>query len=161
MVKDFSYFENEGQKMKKFGLVLAVAFFLSIGLSAAYADQKDSKANPPSQEVKKEGKEVASAKDTSMTKEKEDYQKSIKGELNAYKKKMKQLEAKAKDLKDKAKEEAKEEMAEVHKKMNSAEEKLKAMKSASGEAWEKAKSEVDSAVESVKENYEKVVAHFK
>ena len=147
--------------MKKFGLVLAVAFFFSIGLSAAYADQKDSKANPPSQEVKKEAKEGASAKDTSMTKEKENYQKKMQRELTGYKKKMKQLEAKAKNMEEKAKMEVKEETAELQKKMDVAEQKVKSMKSASGEAWEKVKSEVDSAMESVRESYEKVAAHFK
>ena len=148
-------------KMKSFGLLWAAAFFLSIGLSSAHANQEDSKINAPSQEVKKEVKEVASAKDTSMSKEKETYQKKMRKELNGYKKKMKQLEAKAKNLEEKAKMEVKEETGELHKKMEVVEEKLKSMKSASGEAWEKSKSEADAAMESVKAGYEKIAAHFK
>ncbi len=140
--------------MKKFALVLAIAFFLSMGLSAAYADQKDSNMNAPS-------KQVASAKDTSMKQEHEAYQKKAQGELNGYKQKTKQLEAKTKNLEEKAKMEVKEDAAKLHEKMDVAEAKLKSMKSASGEAWEKTKAEFDSAMEGVKESYEKVAAHFK
>ena len=96
-----------------------------------------------------------------MKQEYEKYQKKTQGELNEYKKKMKQLEANAKKVEGKAKVEVKEEMGELKKKMEVAEAKLKSMRSASGEAWEKMKSEVDSAMASVKESYEKVAAHFK
>ncbi len=156
--------QEEG-KMKTFGLLLAFAFFLSIGLSGAYAVEKDSKMNTSSPEVKKEGAGMASAKDTSMKQDYEKYRMKAKEELNEYKMKTKELEAKAKNLKDKAKMEVKEETADLHKKMEVAEEKLKSMesatKSASAEAWEKMKAETDSAMEKVKESYAKVAAHFK
>ncbi len=73
-------------------------------------------------------------------------------ELTEYKKKMRQMEAKA---------EAKRGMDEVNKDIKVAEQKLKTMKSAGAEAWEKVKSDVDSSMASVKEGYEKVVAQFK
>ncbi len=147
--------------MKKLRCLLAAVFFMGLGWSVAYGYQKDSKTETISQEVKKDVIVVAQTKDTSMKQEYEKYQKKTQGKLNEYKKKMKQLKAKTKDLKDKAKEEAKEEMGELKEKMDVAEQKLKSMKGASGEAWEKMKLGVDSAMESVKESYEKVAAHFK
>ncbi len=149
------------KKMKKFGFLLAAMFVLSIGLSAVYGYQRESKTNEPSPGVKKEFQEVAQAKDTSMKAEYEKYEKKMQKELNDYKKKMKKLEAEAKDLKDEAKAEAKRGMDEVKKDINVAEQKLKMMKSAGAEAWEKVKSDVDSAMASVKKSYEKVAAQFK
>jgi len=146
--------------MRRFGSLLAAAFFLSLGLSAVYGYEKDLRTNTTSQEVKKEVIEVAQAKDTSLKQESQRYQKKIQKELNDYKKKMKQFEAKAKNLKDQAKAEAKEEMGELQRKMKEAERKLKSMKSTSGETWDKLKSEVDSAMGSVKEGYEKIAARF-
>jgi len=146
--------------MRRFGSLLAAAFFLSLGLSAVYGYEKDLRTNTTSQEVKKEVIEVAQAKDTSLKQESQRYQKKIQKELNDYKKKMKQFEAKAKNLKDQAKAEAKEEMGELQRKMKEAEGKLKSMKSTSGETWYKLKSEVDSAMGSVKEGYEKIAARF-
>lgn len=146
--------------MRRFGFLLAAAFFLSSGLSAVYGYEKDLRTNTTSQEVKKEVIEVAQAKDTSLKQESQRYQKKIQKELNDYKKKMKQFETKAKNLKDQAKAKAKEEMGELQKKMKEAERKLKSMKSASGEAWDKLKAEVDSAMGSVKEGYEKIAAQF-
>ncbi len=52
--------------MKKFAYVLAAVFFLSLGWSAAFGYQKDLKTDGTSQEVKKEVKQVAQTKDTSM-----------------------------------------------------------------------------------------------
>jgi uncharacterized coiled-coil DUF342 family protein len=147
--------------MKRFAYLLAAVFSLSLGWSAAYGYQKDSKTGGTSLEVKKEVRQVAQTKDTSMKQEYEKYQKKTQEELNEYRKKMKQLEAKAKDLKDKAKTEANEEIGELKKKMDVAEQKLKSMKSATGEAWEKVKTEVDSAMASVKDSYEKVAARFR
>ncbi len=147
--------------MKTFGLVLAVAFFLSIGLSGAYAVEKDSKMNAPSQEVKKEGTGMASAQDTSMKQEYEKYQKKAQKELNEYKEKMKGLEAKTKNLEEKAKAEVNEGIKEFHKDWNVADQKLKSMKSASADAWEKMKADMDSAIAAVKEEYDKVAAKFK
>jgi ElaB/YqjD/DUF883 family membrane-anchored ribosome-binding protein len=147
--------------MRNFVYLLAAVFFLSLGWSAAYGYHKDSKTDATSREVQKEVLVVAQAKDTSMKTEYEKYQKKIQEELNEYKKKMKELEAKAKNLKDKAKVEANEAMGDLQKKMDVAEQKLKSMKSASGEAWEKMKAEVDSAMTSVKKSYEKVAAYFK
>ncbi len=147
--------------MKTFGLVLAVAFLLSIGLSGAYADQRDSKMNAPSQEVKKEGAGMASAKDTSMKQEYEKYQKKAQKELNEYKKKMKELETKSKNLEEKAKAEANEGIKEFHREWKAAEHKLKSMKSATADAWEKMKADMDSALASVKEDYDRVAAKFK
>jgi Skp family chaperone for outer membrane proteins len=147
--------------MRKMGILLAAMFILSIGLSPAYGNQKDSKTNVPSPGLKNESLQMAQAKDSSMKAEYEKYQKKTQGELNDYKKKMKELEAKAKGLKDEAKAEAKRGMDAVHKDIKVAEQKLKSMKSASADAWEKVKSDVDSAIASVKEGYEKVVAQFK
>jgi DNA anti-recombination protein RmuC len=147
--------------MKKSGILLAAMFFLSIGLSPVFGYQKDSKTNASFPALKKNTVEVAQAKDTSVKAEYEKYHKKTQEELNEYKKKMKQLEAKAKDLKDSAKAEAKKGMDDLKKSIDVAEQKLKAMKSASADAWEKMKSEVDSAMASVKEGYEKLAAHFK
>ena len=147
--------------MKKMMILVAGMFLLSIGLSLAYGYQEDSKMNAPSPGLKNESLQMAQAKDTSMKAEYEKYQKKTQEELNEYKKKMKQLEAKAKNLKDKAKAEAKRGMDDLEKNINVAEQKLKVMKSAGADAWEKVKFEVDSAMASVKEGYEKVAAQFK
>jgi hypothetical protein len=147
--------------MRRFGFLLAAMFLLSVALPAAYGYQRDVKTNASSPEPKKEMVQVAQAKDTSMKAEYEKYQKKTQEELNEYKKKMRQMESKAKDLKDSAKAEAKQGMDDLKKDMIVAEQKLKAMKSASADAWEKMKSEVDAAMASVKEGYEKVAAKFK
>jgi Skp family chaperone for outer membrane proteins len=147
--------------MKNFVFLLAMAFFLSLSLSPAHGYQKGPKTEAPSQEMKKEGQKVAQAKDASMKQEYEKYRKKTQGELNEYKKKMKQMEEKAKNLQGKAKVEVKEGMLAVEKKMGIAQQKLKSFESASREDWEKMKSEVDSAMAGVKESYEKVVSHFK
>ena len=89
--------------MRKMGILLAAIFILSMVLSPAYGYQKASKTNAPSPGSKNESLQMAQAKDTSMKAEYEKYQKKTQKELNDYKKKMKQLEAKAKDLKDDAK----------------------------------------------------------
>ena len=147
--------------MKKFGFLLATAFLVSLGWTAVYGHMKEAETNIPSRVVQKEVNGVAQAKDTSMKSEYEKYQKKTEKKINEYKKRMKQLEAKSKNLKNQAIAEAKEGMADLKKKMNVAEEKLKSMKATTGEASEKMKAEVDSAMESVKESYEKVAAHFK
>ena len=146
--------------MKESGFLVAVMFFLSIGLSAAFGYLQDGKIGESPLRVKKEVK-LAQAKESSMTKEKEKYEKKIQGELNGFKKKRKQLEGKAKNLKDKAEGKVKEQMGELRGKIRMAEGKLKSLKSASGKAWEKAKSEADSAMASVKETYDKIAGYFK
>ncbi len=146
--------------MKKLGLVLAAAFFLSLGLPALYGYEGNVNTNAPSPGVKKEV-QMAQAQDTSMKQEYEKYQKKAHQELNEYKMKMKELEAKTKNLEEKAKVEANEGIKEFHREWNVAEQKLKSMKSASADAWEKMKADMDAAIASVKEDYDKVAAKFK
>ena len=146
--------------MKKFGFLLAPLFVLGIGLSAAYGSQGDVKTNALSPGVKKEVL-VAQAKEPSMKQDYEKYQKKAHEELNEYKQKMKGLEGKARTLEDKTKAEVNEGIKEFHKEVNATEQKLKSMESAGADAWEKMKSDVDSAMAAVKEEYDKVAAHFK
>lgn len=139
--------------MKKIKFVVAITFFLSVALLAAYGCQKDSKPNA--------AETVPQAKSTFGKEEREKYQKEIQDKLAEYKVKMKQFAAGAKDLKDKAKAESKEEMDELSRTISVAEVKLKSMGSATGEAWREMKTEVDSAMDRAKITYKKIAARFK
>ncbi len=147
--------------MRKLALLSAVAFFLGLGVSVAYGYSKDQGTNVAPQKGKEEVKKLADTKGTSIKEETEKYQKQVQKELNEYKKKMKQLQAKGHNMSDKAKTEVKKEIGELKKKMDVVEQRLKSMKSASAEAWEKIKSEIDTAMESIRNGYQEMADRFK
>ncbi len=146
--------------MKIFCFLLAILFTFGVGMTSARSFPINGLPSSGHRGFDKEGIVLAQAKATPVEKETGKYQKKAQETINEYKGKLKELEAKAKNLNEKAKAEAKEGMQELQKKMDVAEQKLKSLRSASGEAWEKLKAEVDSSLESVKETYKKIAARF-
>ncbi len=145
--------------MKILWFLLAGLFTFGVGMSSAHSYPLNATSSSAYSGLEKEQIVLAQAKATPAEKT-EKYEKKAKATIHEYKGKLKELEAKAKNLDEKAKAEAREGMQELKGKIDVAEQKLKSIRSASGEAWEKVKAEVDSSLESVKETYKKVAARF-
>jgi predicted nucleic acid-binding Zn-ribbon protein len=146
--------------MNKLLFAIALAFFISIGLSPGHSDQKEQQTGAISAEVKKEAQETGGTKTSSVKAEAEKYEKKARKELNDLKKEVKKLQAKAKELNEDAKAKAKEDLQAFREKTKEAEAKLKSIKSVSGESWDKLKSEIDSAMDSLKNTYKKMASYF-
>jgi len=136
--------------MKRLVLLLGVAFSLVAGPSVAYGYQRDQLTDGTPQRVKEEVKRLADTKGASLGKEIEKYQRKIQKELNEYKKRLKHLQAKGENMSDQVKREVKKEISELEKKMDMVEQKLKSMKS-----------EIDTAMNSVRDGYQKIADRFK
>ena len=145
--------------MKILGFLLAGLFTFGVGMTSAHSYPLKGTSSSGYRGLEQESIVLAQAKATPADKT-EKYEKKAKETINEYKGKMKELEAKAKNLNEKAKAEAREGMQELQAKIDVAEQKIKAIPSAGGEAWEKVKAEVDSSLESVKETYKKIAARF-
>jgi hypothetical protein len=146
--------------MNKLLFAIALAFFFSIGLSPGYGDQKEQQTSATSSEVKKEAQETGGAKKSSVKTEAEKYEKKVRKELKELKREVKKLQAKAKELNAEAKAKAKEDLQAFREKTKEAEAKLKSIKSASGESWDKLKSEIDLAMDNLKNTYKKIASYF-
>ncbi len=147
--------------MKKIWILLSAVLFWNAGLLSVHAYQKSPEPSGVSQQFNKENKAMEGNTSTaSLDKQNGKYEEKVRKELNHYRNKLKQFEYRAKNLDDKARVEVKDEMNELKGKMNLAREKLSSMKRAGGDAWERAKSEMDSAMDDVKETYERIASRF-
>jgi F0F1-type ATP synthase membrane subunit b/b' len=146
--------------MNKLLFAIALVFFLVIGLSPGYGDQKDHQTSATSPDVKKEAQETGGTTNSSVKTEAEKYEKKARKELNDLKREVKKLQANGEELNEGAKAKAKEDLQVFREKTKEAEAKLKSIKTASGESWGKLKSEIDSVMDSLKNIYKKIASHF-
>jgi len=135
------------------------SLFLAACGNQDQAEQPESKVT--AQDLKKESKEALNTAMAYTEQKKEAYQKQIEAELKAYEEKLDKLKDGAMGLKDDAKAEYDRQIGALEQKMKSASEKFNALKSASGETWDDVKSAMDKAVDELRDNYDKVIAHFK
>ena len=92
---------------------------------------------------------------------KEEYRKQTEAKLQGIRQDMKELQGKAVNLKDDARDAFNREMKELQKKQDEAQKKLKELSSATAQTWETIKAETDGAVNDLSRHFDRMMSRFR
>ena len=155
--------------MKKFtSLLVFAAFALSVGLFFGCGEQKEPQKTTTTApgavtagEVKKEAKEAVDKAAALVKQQKEEYEKKLQTALDDYKKKIRELDAKAATIKEESKAQFAKEMEKLKAQEQELAKKLTALKSDTGAAWKDMTLGLDNSLNELKKSYDQAASHFK
>ncbi len=137
-------------------MVLTVVFAAGCGEK----DQAASKQKVSSEQVKQEAKESIDAAKTYTLEHKDEYMADIEEQLKEYQDKIDELRKQAQLAGQDTKASLEEKIQALEKQQESVRERLAEVKSASGNAWTHLKAGTDTAMDDLKQAYEKAVSEY-
>ena len=140
--------------------LLLIAIVVMLGLGWGGQAVAGTKSGVSAEDVKKETKEAVEAAKELTVQQKEEFQKTMRDELDRMQKEIDRLVFKANQAKKETRAELNKAIGELQKKKDATAKKLHDLESASGKAWDDLKSGLNASMDELGKSYKRAQSRF-